>query len=109
DAALLSEIREGGTRLTFAKNPEWAVKAGESLHIRDPHLKVMGPMFTDLEREKIQAVMSSKLFTRWFLSDVEEPADVAQLRELVGPTEEIFLKIESQKGLSFVESHFEKE
>src|SRR5262249_2378153 len=54
-------------------------------------------------------VVASKLISRWFLSYVEEPEDVERLREIVGPADEIMLKIESKRGLSFVADAFRKE
>lgn len=108
DPALLTELREGGTRLIFDGGPKWRVKPGESLCIRCPSLKVNGPVFCDYEIEKINKVVKGG-FKRFFLSYVESRRDVDEFREILGfDPEEIILKIESKAGLKFVEKGFKK-
>src|SRR5262245_54177274 len=46
DTGRLGRLEEGGHRLVFDRNPRYRVRAGESLHIRDPRLAVSGPLFT---------------------------------------------------------------
>jgi hypothetical protein len=101
DAAMLGSVSEGGYRLTCSQNPRWSVRAGESIHIKDPALEVGGPIFTDAEKAKIAKVVASGLISRWFISYVEDERDLAEFRELVGPTTEVFLKIESKRGLEY--------
>lgn len=109
DAGLLGSVSEDGYRLTFAANPQFSVRAGESLHIRHPSLEVGGAIFTDAEKERIAAVVASGLIDRWFVSYVEEQRDLDEFRELVGKTAEVLLKIESQRGVNFAVTAFDKE
>lgn len=108
DASLLRRIEEGGRRLIFDGGPKWKVKAGESICIRHPSLKIFGPVFCDYEIEKIQKVVKGGI-NRFFLSYVEEQRDLDEFKELIGiDAEEIILKIESKQGLNFVEKSFVK-
>ena len=101
DSALLVDVQEGGHRLIFEGGPDFMVRIGESIHIRHPSLKVGGPLFTDAEKAKIAKVRKAGI-DKWFLSYVEEARDLDEFRELVGDGE-IRLKIESKKGLQYVE------
>ncbi len=107
DSALLVEVRDGGRRLIFEGGPEFMVRTGESLHIRHPSLKIGGPLFTDAEKDKIAKVRASGM-KRWFLSYVEEARDLDEFRELIGDDVEVRLKIESQRGLEFVQNGWKK-
>lgn len=107
DPALLREVRDGN-HLIFEGGPKWKVKAGESLCIRCPTLKVKGPIFCDYEIEKIQKVVRGG-FNRFFLSYVEDQRDYDEFREIIGfEPDETFLKIESKAGLKFVSEKFKK-
>lgn len=110
DQGRLDRIEEGGHRLIFTPGaPRYRVKAGESIHILDPSFRQLpGPLFTELELQKIAMVRAAG-FRRYFLSYVESEADVAEFRELVGPDAEIWLKIESVKGLQYVRNVFRKQ
>lgn len=111
DDALLIDIKDNGYRLIFEpmrNHPAYAIREGESLHIREPSLKVMGPTFLDSEKEKI-TMAKYYGFKRFFLSYVQTKNDVDEFRELVGKDAEIYLKIEDLKGLRFVETAFKKE
>ena len=107
DWAVLHHLEEDGKRLVFQGGPQYNVLPGESLHIRHPSLEVTGSIFTDLERTKIETVKKAG-FKRWFLSYVEKQSDVDEFRELVGHNDEIWLKIESKKGLEYVATKFVK-
>lgn len=107
DDALLERVEEDGKRLIFHGGPEYMVRAGESLHIRDASLKVGGPQFTEAELEKIKKVKQAG-FKRWYLSYVENQPDVDEFMNLVGPDAEVFLKIENKKGLAYVERDYKK-
>ena len=106
DPALLVEIRGddvGQQTLVFApRQPQYMLKAGESLCIRDPSFKVIGNQFPAYEIERIKKVVNSGVFNRWVLSYVEGQQDIDQLREYVGPTAEIIAKIENPRGLDWV-------
>lgn len=108
DYAILNRLEENGQRLIFSGGPHYKVYPGESLHIRDTHLKVHGNIFTEQELLKIQKVRKAG-FTRYFLSYVEQQSDVDQFRELVGKDAEIWLKIESQAGLQYATTVFQKQ
>ena len=111
DDALLVDIKDNGHRLIFAPrpgHPKFAIRKGESIHIREPDLRVSGPTFTNIEKEKME--MARKFgFTRFFLSYVQTQKDVDEFRELVDRDSEVYLKIEDIKGLEFVETKFKKE
>jgi pyruvate kinase len=109
DYGLLGALSEGGRRLTFAANPRYKVRAGESLHIRHPSFRILTPdsIFTKSERIKIERVRKAG-FKRYFLSYVEEESDIDQFLELVGRDAEVWLKIETQRGLRYVAQKFKK-
>ena len=111
DRGLLERVEDGGRTLVFAPGaehgPRYQVKPGESLHIRHPSFKILGPLFTDQELGKIEKVRAAG-FTRWFLSYVEEQADVDLLTELVGKDAELMLKIETERGLRYATQEFRK-
>lgn len=108
DWAVLDRLEEDGKRLIFKGGPQYNVLPGESLHIRHPSLKVRGSIFTQIELEKIAKVKKAG-FTRWFLSYVEGQRDVDEFRELVGRDAEVWLKIESKKGLDYAARDFKKQ
>jgi len=107
DVALLQTISDGGQHLTFLGGPNYMVKVGESLHIRDKDLIVNGPQFVPVELEKIAKVKAAG-FKHWFLSYVENQRDVDEFRELVGDDAIINLKIENNDGLQYVANEFKK-
>ncbi len=107
DMAMLDHLEEGGQRLVFDGGPHYTVKAGESLHIRHPSFQINGPLFTNDEKLKIEKTRKAG-FTKYFLSYVEQQADIDEFAELVGQDAEIWLKIESMKGLEFVSERFKK-
>lgn len=106
DHALLEDVH--GKHLVFRGGPQYSVRAGESIHIRHPSLVIHGPLFTDLEKEKIAKVRAAGL-DKWFLSYVEKQTDVDEFRELVGQSAELMLKIESKQGMRFVAQEFRKQ
>ncbi len=107
DSAILDRLEEGGERLVFQGGPEYAVSPGESIHILDPSFRIGGPLFTDVEKEKIAKVRAAG-FTRYFLSYVECQRDIDEFRELVGKDPLVMLKIENKPGMDFVANHFKK-
>ncbi|MBI4098840.1 MAG: hypothetical protein HY437_02310 [Candidatus Magasanikbacteria bacterium] len=111
DFGMLHRIEDGGQRLVFRDGrkfgPQFRVNYGESVNIRHHSLRVQGPLFTDEECRKIAAAKRAG-FTRYFLSYVEETADVDALLELVGRDVEVWLKIENERGLRFVANDFLK-
>jgi len=107
DWAVLDHLEEDGKRLIFQGGPQFNVLPGESLHIRHPSLRVRGSIFTPIELEKIAKVKKAG-FTRWFLSYVECQQDVDEFQELVGHDAEVWLKIESKKGLDYAARDFRK-
>lgn len=107
DDALLDHLEEDGRRLVFQGGPRYTVKAGESLYLRDPNLQIKGNLFIPEEVTKIEKCRAAG-FKRYFLSYVEQESDVDQFLELVGHDCEVWLKIESMRGLTYVEEHFRK-
>jgi pyruvate kinase len=108
DVSLLVDIQDHGHKLIFDGGPKWKVKAGESLCIRHPSLEISGPVYCDYEIEKIKKVVAGG-FKRFFLSYVEEQRDVDEFMSILGfKPEEVFLKIESKKGLKYVANDYVK-
>jgi hypothetical protein len=107
DGALLTAVEDDGTRLVFDGVPRYRVKPGESLCIREPDLRILDDVITDVEAAKIAKVKEAGV-TRWFLSYVEQQYDVDRFLELVGRDAEVFLKIESPRGLEYVAREFRK-
>lgn len=100
DFCMLKEVVDG-THLIFDGGPEYMVRDGESFHIRDSSLKVLGPIFLPFEIEKIE--MSKRAgFNKFFLSYVESQKDIDEFREFVGKDSLIIAKIENQRGLEYV-------
>lgn len=107
DHAELDHLEEGGRRLVFNGGPRYKVKPGESLYVRDPSLHIGGDLFIPEEKLKIEKCRKAG-FKKWFLSYVEEERDLDQFFELAGKDNEVWLKIESMRGLDFVARHFKK-
>jgi pyruvate kinase len=99
DAAKCIEIKNG-THFIFENGPRYEVRAGESIHIRDAH-EVGGPVFLDYEIEKIAKIVSLG-FTKFYLSYVWDQRHVDEFRNFIGPSADLRLKIENQKGLDWV-------
>lgn len=104
DCARLLEIRDGN-HLIFEGGPQYQVKVGESIHIRQPELEVLGPTFLDFEIEKIERIKEVGL-TRWYLSYVYSQKHVDDFRELIGPDAELILKIENKEGLQYIANEY---
>jgi hypothetical protein len=104
DCALLREIKDG-THFIFDGGPKFEVREGESIHIRQPDLKVGGPVFLDYELEKIQKIVNLG-FTRYYLSYVYQQSHVDAFRELIGPTAKLVLKIENTWGWDWVMTQY---
>lgn len=100
DHCLLKEVRNKN-HLIFEGGPDYRVKVGESLHIRDKSLVTLGETFSEFEKKKIDKALKAGI-ERFYLSYVECQRDVDQFIELIGPNKEIILKIESVKGLEYV-------
>ncbi len=94
-------------RFVTRGGPEYMVRPGESVHIRDKSLRVGGTQFVAAELDKIERVKAFGI-TRWFLSYVQSQHDVDEFLELVGPDAEVILKIESKQGLEYVAREFKK-
>ncbi|MEK7560286.1 MAG: pyruvate kinase [Patescibacteria group bacterium] len=107
DSAILEKLEEGGQRLIFRAGPAYMVSPGESIHVLHPSFCIDGPLFTDIEKEKIEKVRTHG-FARYFLSYVECQNDIDEFQELIGKNVIIMLKIENQRGLDFVANYFKK-
>lgn len=105
DSCLLEEVVDK-KHLIFRGGPEFMVYEGESLHIRDPSLKVEGPVFLDYEIRKIEKARRAG-FDKFFLSYVQKQSDIDQFREYVGDSQ-IIAKIEDKKGLEYVANEFKR-
>lgn len=104
DGAKCIEVKDG-THFIFKTGPANMVKAGESIHILDPDLEVVGDTFLDYELEKIGKIKHLG-FSRWYLSYVYDQRHVDEFRELIGPDAELILKIENQAGLKYIAERY---
>lgn len=94
-----------GDKLVLEDPPESALGAGQSININDPSLVIEG-FLTPRDHEFIEAAKSRGLH-RYLLSFVEREEDIIELLAL-DPKAEIICKIESRKGLKFVENVYPK-
>jgi pyruvate kinase len=106
DGVILDKVVDGN-HLIFDGGPEYKVYPGESLHIRDKSLEVLGPTFLDYEIDKIEKAKKAG-FDKYFLSYVESQKDIDEFREFVGDSE-IIAKIENKKGLEYVANNYKKQ
>lgn len=104
DCARLLRI-EDGNHLIFEAVPQFEIREGESIHIRDPKLKVGGPVMLDYEIEKVQRAMELG-FDRFYLSYVYSQQHVDEFRAIVGDEADVVLKIENQAGLRWVQDEY---
>jgi pyruvate kinase len=107
DCGKCIEVRNG-THFIFEGGPAYEVRAGESIHIRNPELQVGGPVFLDYELEKIEKVRKMGL-DKFYLSYVWSQDHVDQFREVAGPDAELILKIENKIGLHWVANGFKRQ
>ena len=107
DAALLETVEDDGYTLLFKGGPQYLVRPGESLHIRDPTLEVHGPVFTD-DQIKFLEIAKQHGISRYMLSYVGSMDEIAQMRKYVGNAE-IIAKIEDGKGLRFTQREYAKQ
>ncbi len=106
DYSILKEIKDGN-HLIFDGGPQYILKAGESLHIKDPTLEVTGNIFCDYEIEKIKIAKQAG-FKKWFLSYVQSQEEIDEFRNHIGD-DKIVAKIENKKGLEFVAEKYKKQ
>jgi pyruvate kinase len=93
-----------GDRLILEDGPRRLVGPGESVNIPDPSLEVLGTL-TPTDRAYVAAARALGLHD-YMLSFVEDASDVDGLRAL-DPEARITCKIESRKGLRFLEEGFD--
>lgn len=91
-----------GDRLILEDGPRRLIGPGESVNIIHPALKIEGTL-TELDRIYLAAMREVHL-SRVMLSYVECPSDVEEVQTLL-PGAEVVLKIESQRGLTYVREH----
>jgi len=91
-----------GDRLILEDGPRRLIGPGESVNIIHPALEIEGTL-TELDRTYLAAMREVHL-TRVMLSYVEYPSDVEEVQTLL-PGAEVVLKIESQRGLTYVREH----
>jgi len=89
-----------GNRLILSERPVRTVGAGEPVNILEPTLEIQG-FLTDQDREFISAASSQGLHN-YMLSFVEKKDDIEEILALDSKAV-IIAKIESQRGLDFVE------
>jgi pyruvate kinase len=102
--ATLAEIVDGN-KLIMLDGPKRVVGPGESINITDSSLEIEGYL-TPKDKEYISAAKKSGVHN-YMLSYVESASDIETVFEL-DPEANVLAKIESQKGLNFVEKEFSK-
>jgi pyruvate kinase len=91
-----------GARLILEDGPHRLVGPGESVNILHPSLQIEGTL-TETDRAYL-AAMAELGLRQVMLSYIEQPADVAEVRELL-PDAEVILKVESLAGLAFAQRY----
>ncbi len=104
DPARLAKIVDK-RKLIFDAGPEWKVKPGESLAIRDPSLKVHGTI-PGYEQETIKKALGAGI-KDFMLSFVEQESDIEEFRKYVGKEGEVVAKIESLGGLRYARNEYQ--
>ncbi len=94
-----------GRKLIMLDGPQRVVGPGESLNILDPSLKIKGYL-TEGDKAYIQAARQQGIHS-YMLSYVEQESDITDVLEL-DPDAEIVAKIESPKGLEFVQESYKR-
>ena len=95
-----------GNRLIMQEGPKRVIGPGESVNIVDPSLTIDG-FLTDTDKAYIEAGKAVGI-TTYMLSFVEQKADVDVFKELY-PEATVVAKIESQKGLRYVDTVYDGE
>lgn len=104
DCGKLIEIRNGD-HFIFEGGPRHEVREGESIHIHDTKMFVGGPPLMNYELEKIDRIKQYG-FNRWYLSYVYSQKQIDAFREVIGPDDELILKIENIAGLDWVARYY---
>jgi pyruvate kinase len=91
-----------GNRLILEDGPHRLIGPGESVNIIHPSLEIKGTL-TETDRAYLSAMDRSSLNTV-MLSYVENQTDAEEIQELL-PGAEIMLKIETQRGLAYIQKH----
>jgi hypothetical protein len=100
--AVIREVVDG-TKLILDERPPRVVGEGEPVNVLHPSLRVKG-FLTARDRDYVAAARDLGL-RRFMLSFVESAADLDELWALA-PDAEIMCKIESRRGLDFVERDY---
>lgn len=103
DSAVLDKVVDG-THLIFHGGPKFNLRPGESLNIRSPSLKVLGPLFTTQQLNFLEIAKNAGI-QRYMLSYATRPDEMAELRKLVGDKCEIVAKVENPAGLALVKDY----
>ena len=91
-----------GNRLILEDGPRRLIGPGESVNIIHPSLEIDGTL-TENDQAFLSAMRDLHL-NRVMLSYVERPEDVQEVRDLL-PEAECMLKIETLRGLSYIQEH----
>jgi len=96
-----------GNKIFIDPDPKYALGAGQAVNIIGTNLRITGDYFTERDREHIKAAKILGIHN-YMLSFVEGPDDIEDLLALDNDAM-MYLKIESQKGMRFVESGYTKQ
>lgn len=102
EQATLAEIIDGN-KLIMLDGPKRVVGPGESINITDPSLEIEGYL-TQKDKEYISAAKKAGVHN-YMLSYVESADDIEKVFEIDSEAN-VLAKIESKKGLNFVEKEF---
>lgn len=94
-----------GNKLIMLDGPKKVVGSGESINILHPSLEIEG-YFTDTDKKYIEAAKKVGMHN-YMLSYVEQESDITDLLKR-DPDAKILAKIESNKGLDFVDKVYPK-
>ncbi len=104
DRATILEV--DGNKIITQEGPKRVVGPGESVNIIDPSLSIEG-YFTDTDKRYIEAGIKLGI-NKYMLSFVEKKNDIEAFKKLY-PNADIVAKIESQKGLDYVNNYWKGE
>ncbi|NHI92420.1 MAG: hypothetical protein EAX96_07940 [Candidatus Lokiarchaeota archaeon] len=104
---VIDEIINGNKlKIRIPKNApnDFKICFGKSASVNIPEVQKIYGYLTDNDREYIQAALENDIHD-FMISYVEDPSDIKEVLEL-DPNASIIAKIESEKGLEFVKSHY---
>lgn len=96
-----------GNKLIMQEGPKRVVGPGESINILHPSLVIRGEYFTEKDKQYLEAGKAVGV-DKYMLSFVESKEDIERFKKVYPPAEAV-AKIESRKGLGYVQEEWQGE